>query len=172
MSKKIDLSDIKENDIDKTITFIDKKHNSKKKNIDDIEEMINEEKKETKDLTIELKDINKKISEDNDLEKTKTFEIPKEEQLKKKEKKKVSRVNIIGEINILCIGYYAYLILFSSNNYRRLYYLVLGISIIFSVLVFGLSSVSNNKLSKKVFNILNIISILFFISFSIFLLIK
>ena len=69
--RKIDLSDIKENDLDKTSSFTDLMSRSERKmrkkqlteedidntidtNNNDIEEMIDEKKKSTKDLTLEL----------------------------------------------------------------------------------------------------------------------
>ena len=64
--KKIDLSDIKENDLDKTSSFTDLMSKREKKyrakqidetlNSDDIEDMVNEKKKSTKDLSKELEE--------------------------------------------------------------------------------------------------------------------
>lgn len=168
MNKKIDLSNIKENDVDKTLTFLDVKERKIKKedtSIDDIEEMVNEEKKESNDLTKELK----KIDKEKNLEKTKTFEMPEQPI---KIKKKASILNILGGINLICIVYYAYLLVLSNSTHRRLYYLILGCSIILSIFLFGLASISHKEKIRKVFNILNIISTILFISFSIYLLIK
>ena len=61
--KSIDLTDIKEEDLDKTSSFTDLLSRSEKKNrtieknisdINDIEDMVEEKKRNTKDLTIEL----------------------------------------------------------------------------------------------------------------------
>ena len=55
--KKIDLSLIKEQDLDKTASFTDIMTKKEKKNRhDDIEEMVKERKKSTSDLT---QDVNK-----------------------------------------------------------------------------------------------------------------
>ena len=62
--KKIDLSDIKKDDLDKTSSFTDlmsrneRKKRMKEKN-NDVEEMLKEKKKNTKDLTLELEKAKK-----------------------------------------------------------------------------------------------------------------
>ena len=93
MSKRIiDLSDIKENDLDKTSSFTDlmsrserRKRKAKKEaifldsNNNDIEEMIEERKKSTKDLTIDLekakKEYKKEINKEEELSKTQILEL-------------------------------------------------------------------------------------------------
>ena len=125
MKRRIDLSDIKENDIDKTSSFTDlmtrKERRLKEK--DDIEDMIKERKKSTADLTLELDEARKQYNKINEEEKEdnlgKTqileltrqmkfnFEESKKENVKKK-KHGISVLNVIGEVNLLCIGYYIY----------------------------------------------------------------
>lgn len=193
----IDLSDIKENDLDKTSSFTDLMTKSerkmrkleKEKGIDvsnssnnDIEDMIVEKKKSTSDLTKELKNINDKekkidkkdieenISKTQILELTRqmkfNFEVTKEENFEKK-KRGISVLNIIGEINLLCIGYYIYLLIFTNYQDEQQNYLITGGLIILLVLLFGLSVITNKKASKF-FNILNILAIIGFVAFNVF----
>ena len=199
MSKRnIDLSGIKENDLDKTTSFSDimtrseRKHRKLEKekellenqNIihDDIEDMIDERKKSTKDLTIELEkakeEYNKKItkSEDEELGKTQILELTRQmkfnfEENKKEnaenKKKGISVLNIIGEVNLLCIGYYIYLLVFTNYQDNRSNYMVTGGIIVLLVLLFGISVITRKKISKF-FNILNILAIIAFIAFNVY----
>lgn len=201
MSKrKIDLSDIKENDLDKTSSFTDLMSRGERKmrkkqlieedinntidtNNNDIEDVIDEKKKSTKDLTLDLekaKDEYKKQIKENskeeDLGKTQILELTRQmkfnfEETKKEnnERKKngISILNIIGEVNLLCIGYYIYLLVFTNYQDNELNYLITGGIIVLLVLLFGLSVITNKKLSKF-FNILNILTIITFIAFNIY----
>lgn len=197
----IDLSDIKENDLDKTSSFTDLMTRSERRmrklekeqkntisdlNNNDIEDMIIEKKKNTSDLTKELKnikddkksvdekDIDENIGKTQILELTRqmkfNFEETKEENLKNK-KRGISVLNIIGEINLLCIGYYIYLLIFTNYQDDQQNYLITGGLIILLVLLFGLSVVTNKKISKF-FNILNILAIIGFIGFNVFTLLN
>lgn len=197
--KKIDLSDIKENDLDKTSSFTDlmsrsERKKRKQKKIEDtvtpdnndIVEMLEEKKKSTKDLTLDLekekKDYENKIDEEkNEQELGKTqileltrqmkfnFEETKKENINKK-KKGLSMLNIIGEINLLCIGYYIYILVFTNYQDSELNYMFTGGLIVLLVLLFGLSVITNKKISKF-FNILNILAIITFIIFNFYVLI-
>lgn len=204
MSKKtIDLSDIKENDLDKTSSFTDlmtrkeKKNRTKEKNnFDDIEEMISEKKKSTKDLTSELEKAKneynneikkelvdyKKLDDENKEEnfgKTQILELTrqmkfnfeeKKEENNKDKKKGISILNVIGEINLLCIGYYIYLLVFTGYQNQQQDYLVCGGFVVLLVLLFGLSVITGKKTSK-IFNALNILAIIGFIAFNAYTLI-
>ena len=202
-TRNIDLSDIKDNDLDKTSSFTDLMTRSERKNRklekekelleennnDDILDMVDERKKSTKDLTIELEKAKeeynnnattKKSSDDEDFGKTQildltrqmkfNFEKTKEENVEKK-KNGVSILNVIGEVNLLCIGYYIYLLVFTNYQDIRSNYLINGSIIVALVLLFGLSVISKKGLSKF-FNILNILAILAFILFNAYTLIK
>ena len=195
MSKrKIDLSDIKENDLDKTASFTDLMSRSERKNrklekheqSNDIEDMIEERKRSTKDLTIELENAKNEykkqvFSEKNeDLGKTQILEITRQMKFnfdeKKKEnaknkKKGISILNIIGEINLLCIGYYIYLLVFTNYQDDKSNYIITGGIIVLLVLLFGISIVTNKKISKF-FNILNILAIIVFIVFNLYTLLN
>ena len=192
MNKRtIDLSDIKENDLDKTSSFTDLMSRSEKKqrqlekeqekklnNADDIIDMIKEKKKNEKDLIVESKSKNKNVDQhinddekEKNLGKTQILELTRQmkfniEEVKlennKKKKKGISVLNIIGEINLLCIGYYIYLLIFTNYQEDQRSYLLSGLLIVLLVLMFGLSVITNKKISKF-FNILNIIIILSFL---------
>lgn len=174
--RNIDLSDIKQNDLDKTSSFTDLMSRSERKkrtnNIDDIEEMIKERRKST--TTLSKKEENDEVEENlgktQILELTRqmkfNFEEKKEENIEKK-KSGISALNIIGEVNLLCIGYYIYLLTFTNYQDDQNKYLITGGIIVLLVLLFGLSVVTPKKISK-LFNILNILTIIIFIAFNIF----
>lgn len=182
-NKKIDLSDIKENDLDKTSSFVDLMSRSERKkrsltideidNSNDIEEMVEEKKKSTRDLTIELEKI-KNDNKDEELGKTQILELTRQmkfnlEKTKKenisKKKNGVTLLNTIGITNLLCIGYYIYLLVFTNYQDSQINYLITGGIIVLLVLLFGLSVVTN-KGASKFFKILNILAILGFIAFN------
>lgn len=185
--KKIDLSDIKENDLDKTSSFTDLMTRSQKKarkndllesNNNDIEDMIEERKKSTKDLTIDLekakKEYNNQINKDEELGKTQILELTRQmkfnfEETKKENSKNkkngVSLLNVIGITNLLCIGYYIYLLTFTNYQDSEFNYMITGGLIVVLVLLFGLSVVTN-KGASKFFKVLNILAILSFIAFN------
>lgn len=184
---RIDLSDIKSDDLEKTSSFVDlmsrkerKNHKIEKYENDDLEEMIVERKRSTKDLTKDLEKVKEKINNEDgnyDEEVSKTqildftrqmkynFEEQREENVKKK-KKGISPLNVIGEVNLLCIGYYIYLLLFTNYQDDKNNYFVTGGIIIILVLLFGMSVITSKKVSKF-FKILNILTIFCFIIFNI-----
>lgn len=191
--KNIDLSDIKEMDLDKTSSFTDLMSRSERKNReiekkeeknsnDDIVDMVSERKKSTKDLTLELekaKEEYSKNTKEEDLNKTQILDLTRQmkfnfEETKKennKQKKKgVSPLNIIGEINLLCIGYYIYLLAFTNYQESETSYILTGSIIVLLVLLFGLSVVTGKKINK-LFMILNVLAIIAFISFNVYTLV-
>lgn len=193
MSKeKIDLSIIKDNDLDKTGTFTDlmsrkeKKERLKeieieKENLkDDLESMIDEKKRSTKDLSKDLEKANMEYNkEKEDIEKTQILELTRQMKFNFEEKKNensksknkwVSKLNIIGEINLLCILYYIYLLVFTNYQDNPKNYSIGGLLVVSLVLIFGLSVVTSKKISTF-FNILNILIIFLFIAFNIYSLI-
>lgn len=204
----IDLSDIKEDDLDKTSSFTDlmtrserkmrkkqkeleQKENIEDENNDDIENMVEERKKNTKDLTIELEkakeeynnSLNKKSLQDEkeeSISKTQILELTRQMKFNFNENKKennkikkrgISFLNIIGEINLLCIGYYIYLLVFTNYQEEQQNYLVNGGLIVLLVLLFGISVVTNRKVSKF-FNVINILAIIGFIVFNAYTLLN
>ncbi len=192
--KRIDLSDIKENDLDKTSSFTDlmtrserKKRKKEKEDLlnefqnynDDILDMVEEKKKSTKDLTIELEKAKEKYNKeetDNNIGKTQILELTrqmkfnleetKSENIEKK-RKGISILNIIGEINLICIGFYIYLLIFTNYQEKQETYLITGGIIVLLVFLFGVSIISNRRISK-LFNILNILAIISFIGFNVY----
>lgn len=188
--KRIDLSDIKKNDLEETSTFTDlltKKEleNRKQRNIEsnDIDDMINEKRKSTnntsikKEVSVEKRKKKKEDIEEN-LGKTQIMELTRQmrfnlEETKKEnnEKKKngISLLNIVGTINLFCIGFYIYLLTFTNYQDKQNNYLIAGSFIVLLVLLFGLSVVSNKK-ARTIFNIFNILTILSFIGFNIYIL--
>ena len=189
MNKRfIDLSDIKENDLEKTSSFTDLMSRSerKRRNIEkqennintisnDIEDMVEERKRSTKDLTIDLEKINKKEKEEK-LENTQILELTRQMKFNFEETKKensnnkkngVTLLNIIGITNLLCIGYYIYLLTFTNYQDSTSNYLITGSLIVLLVLIFGLSVVTT-KGTSKFFKILNILAILSFIVFNVY----
>ena len=192
--KKIDLSDIKEIDLEKTSSFTDlmsRSERRKRKNDEnnfikqsnsDIEEMIDERKKSTKDLTRQLEkakeEYKKQVKENSDeeLSKTQILELTRQMKFNFEETKKenietnkngVSLLNIIGITNLLCIGFYIYLLVFTNYQDIELNYMITGGIIILLVLLFGLSVVTSKKVSKF-FKVLNILAIISFIGFNIY----
>lgn len=183
-TKKIDLSGIKENDLDKTSSFTDlmtRSERKRRKEIvkDDIEDMVDERKRSTKDLTIDLeranKRIEKKIDNDEEISKTQTLDITTQmklnlEEVKKenytKKKKGISILNVIGELNLICIGFYIYRLIFTNYQDNQLNYTINGGIIVLLVFLFGLSIVSNKSISK-IFKVLNFLAIFAFVVFNV-----
>lgn len=164
---------------------------AKKKNekeiISDIDEMINEKRKNTEDLTDELKKaqkeykskVEKDVPEEN-FAKTQILELTrqmkfnfeeKKEENKKKMKYGISPLNIVGELNLFCIGYYIYLLAFTNFQDVESRYMLNGGIIIGMVLLFGLSVITPKKISK-IFHILNILIIILFIIFNTYTLVN
>lgn len=186
-------------DLTKTINEIKEKKKNKIQKRKELEEFFNDEdinysKKEKKvkqskkenskniDKTREL-DIKKiKDNENTDdlLSKTQILELTRKmkfnfedtakENIENK-KNGFSLLNAIGIINLICIGFYIYLLTFSSYQDNQTNYLIAGSIIISLVLFFGISIVANKK-TRKIFNILNILSIAGFICFSIYIFLK
>ena len=147
----------------------------------DIEDMINEKRKNTSDLSSDIKSAKEEIKKDEpkkdeNLGKTQILELTrqmkfnfeeKKEEVKREKKKGISKLNIIGEVNLICIGYYIYLLIFTNYQDVELNYMITGGIIVMLVLLFGLSVVTRKRLSK-VFMILNILAIISFIAFNIY----
>lgn len=197
--KKIDLSDIKNNDLDETSSFTDlmtkKERLNRRNNSNDIVEMINEKRKNINNLTKELEKVKKEYIKEIQNEKTITkkkenideslgktqileltramkfnFEETKEEN-KNKKKHGISPLNIVGELNLFCIGYYIYLLAFTNYQDIEIRYMLNGGIIVLMVLLFGLSVVTNRKISKF-FYIINILIIITFIIYNTYTLIN
>ena len=177
----------------------EKRKRKKEIEIDDIEDMVNEKRKNTEDLTkviketkntkkkensktkeLNIKEIKNSENKEDKLSNTQildltrkmkfNFDNVKEENTEKK-KNGVSLLNCIGIINLICIGYYIYLLAFTSYQDNESNYMIAGGIIISLVFFFGLSLVCSKKL-RKIFNIINILAIISFIAFNIYTFLK
>jgi len=201
--KKIDLSDIKTNDLDETSSFTDlmtrKERLHRNNNIiesNDIDDMVNEKRRNTEELAKDLKkaqeEYKKSIQEETRIERRKkeeeleenlgktqimeltrqmkfNFEEAKKENIKK-EKHGISPLNVVGEVSLICMGYYIYLLAFTNYQDVEIRYMINGGIIVSMVLFFGLSVVTSKKLSKF-FHILNILVVILFICYNVYTLI-
>ncbi len=215
-NKKIDLSDIKEYDLDKTSSFTDlmsrserrahkrakeqiinemdkeDNHKSRKKKkenkeeiadtIDDISyddiDIDNIDLENIEDINLDTDDI--EIIDEDGLNTTQLLDITRQmkynfeetqEENVQNSKKGVTLLNIIGIVNLLCISYYIYLLVFTNYQDNQQNYLITGSIIVVLVLLFGLSTVTGKKVSK-IFKILNILAIISFIAFNAYILLK
>lgn len=175
----------------------EKRKRKKEEMLDDIEDMIKEKRRNTQDLTKEIKEV-KKTKKDKFEEKKDNIKEAKKEDIEEKlnntqildltrkmkfnfddvkdensENKKngVTLLNLIGVINLICIGYYIYLLAFTSYQDNESNYMIAGGFIISLVFFFGLSLVCNKKL-RKAFNIINILAIILFVAFNIYTYLK
>ena len=163
--------DIEKKEFDKASIEIDKKLNKKEK------ATIKEE-----DIKVNKKSRvqSNEITEDDKLAKTQILELTRQmkfnfEETKKEnnenKKKGISILNIIGEVNLLCIAYYIYLLIFTNYQNNKQNYMISGGIVILLVMLFGISVITGKKASK-VFNILNILVIIAFIAFHAYTLIE
>ena len=179
----------------------EKRKRKKEEVLDDIEDMVKEKRRNTMDLTKEVEkvkeikkekteskkdivkekkkqektsDIEEKLNNTQILELTRkmkfNFDDVKDENTESK-KNGVTLLNLIGIVNLICIGYYIYLLAFTSYQDNESNYMIAGGFIISLVFFFGLSLVSSKKL-RKVFNIINILAIILFIAFNIYTFMK
>lgn len=179
----------------------EKRKRKKEEVLDDFEDMVKEKRRNTADLTKEVEkvkeiknekteskedivkekkkqektsDIEEKLNNTQILELTRkmkfNFDDVKDENTESK-KNGVTLLNLIGIVNLICIGYYIYLLAFTSYQDNESNYMIAGGFIISLVFFFGLSLVSSKKL-RKVFNIINILAIILFIAFNIYTFMK
>ncbi len=172
---KIDLSDIKEKDLDNTATFTDLIPKKEKKNDsnDDIEDMINEKKRNTKDLTKDVEIAKEKVKEE--IEDTKIFDIKEKKPIKEKKvknkkeksnKKEPSCITDIGVFLLVVISYFIYCLLYTNFYDNKKVLLINIVAIIIIFLLYAFSIIFNRKISK--FIILAILIILIgFIAFNL-----
>ena len=179
----------------------EKRKRKKEEVLDDIEDIIKKKRRNTADLTKEVEKVkeikNEKTESKKDIVKEKkkqeksnnteeklnntqileltrkmkfNFDDVKDENTESK-KNGVTLLNLIGIVNLICIGYYIYLLAFTSYQDNESNYMIAGGFIISLVFFFGLSLVSSKKL-RKVFNIINILAIILFIAFNIYTFMK
>ena len=181
-----------------TEDYRNKERINRKKDVtdsNDIDDMINEKRKNTEELTKELEKAkekynneikvdkiveNKKEGVDDTLGKTQILELTramkfnfeeKKEENKSKKRHGISPLNIVGELNLFCIGYYIYLLAFTNYQDIEIRYMFNGGIIVLMVLLFGLSVVTPKKVSKF-FYVLNILIIILFVVYNIYTLVN
>lgn len=162
----------------------------KRKNTQDLTNDINKikvenisDKKRKKDIIDKTKEIYIKDldnEKEENLTNTQIIELTKKmkfnfddvkEENSEKKKNGVSLLNVIGIINLICIGFYIYLLAFTSYQDNESNYMIAGGFIISLVFFFGLSLVCSKNL-RKVFNVINILAIILFIAFNIYTFMK
>ena len=188
--RRIDLSDIKENDLEKTSSFTDlmsrseRKKRIKDKELDitndsnvDIEEMIKERKRNTKDLTIELEKINKeqnKKTEDieENLGKTQILELTRQmkfnvnDNIKEERKKGYNYITFIGIFILIALAYFIYSLLFTNYFDNEMFLLINCCTILLMFLLFGITLLTTKR-NNKFLSILNFIILLGYIAFNV-----
>lgn len=169
---KIDLSDIKTNDLDDTGTFTDILSKKEMKEMDDIEEMLNEKKRNTKDLTKEVEKANKIVKDE--IEDTKVFDIDEEKKKVKKEKSKKVKVKKdketkktpsfitdVGTFIIVVVGYFIYCLLYTNFYDNKKLLLVSIVSIILIFILYAFSILFSNKITRILVIVIFILLIMF-----------
>lgn len=187
--KKIDLSDIKENDLDKTASFTDlmsrsekrlrtkeKKENIINSNNFDIEDMIKERKRNTKDLTIELEKVRKTIKKEktneDKLENTQILELTRQmkfninENIKEERKKGNNCITFIGIFILIALGYFIYTLIFTNYLDNEMFLLINCGIILLMFLLFGITILTTKK-NNKFLTILNFLILLAYIAFNL-----
>lgn len=192
----IDLSDIKDDDLDKTASFHDLMSRSERKRRE--KEKIQEEVDKINDdspLESELTEIQETLFEQNDSKKL-NDEINERENLEddnsienkihealtynenddesdndiffEKENNKNSLISIVsmGLFNIISIVYFIYSIIFTEYLNNKKYFIINGALILLIILSFGLTIISN-KDAHRFFKIFNYLFLLSFIALNI-----
>ncbi len=190
----IDLSDIKDDELDKTASFTDlmsrseRKKREKAKKKDDLDKIVVDENNNIA-MKDEIENVSEVESIEEALSQTKKYEeltqtLSKDIKLEKKDEennyedfdlddKKYGSGLLISNILLLIIslGLILYLVVFTSYlNRRRFLYIDLGL-LSFMFFLFGISLMSGRKFSKFI-SIVNIISFIGFIVFNGLILLK
>ena len=195
MSKKrIDLSDIKEFDLDKTSSFTDLMSRSERRNRlrqkelngeieftetnnNDIEEMIDERKKSTKDLTIQLEKAKQEYksiekNEDDELSKTQILELTRQmkfnlkDNIKEERKKGYNYITFIGIFILIALAYFIYSLLFTNYLDNEIFLLINCGIILLMFLLFGITLLTTKR-NNKFLAILNFLILLGYIAFNV-----
>ena len=184
--KKIDLSDIKEVDLDKTTSFKDLMSRSerkqreleKKKNIIenniDIEDMIEEKKRSTKDLTADLEKVlkeekktrDKKIENTQILELTRQMKLNINDNIKEERKKGYNYITFIGVFILIALTYFIYSLIFTSYLDNEKFLLIDSSIILLMFLLFNITLITTKR-NNKFLSILNFLILLIYIAFNV-----
>ena len=195
MSKKrIDLSDIKEFDLDKTSSFTDLMSRSERRNRlkqkqlnndnldfieennNDIEEMIDERKKSTKDLTLQLEKARNEYknieNKEDDISKTQILELTRQmkfnlnDNIKEERKKGYNYITFIGIFILIALAYFIYSLLFTNQLDNEMFLLINCGIILLMFLLFGITLLTTKR-NNKFLAILNFLILLGYIAFNI-----
>ena len=185
--KRIDLSDIKEYDLDKTSSFTDlmsrserrsrlkqketdQQLNTIKSSRNDIEEMIEERKRSTKDLTIELEKIKNKEKEEK-LENTQILELTRQmkfnlnDNVKEERKKGYNYITFIGIFILIALVYFIYSLIFTNYLDNEKFLLIDSGIILLMFFLFGITLVTTKK-NNKFLSVLNLLILIGYIIFN------
>lgn len=181
--KRIDLSDIKEFDLDKTSSFTDLMSRSerRKRNLEkeeklispinnDIEDMIEERKRSTKDLTIELEKI-KNNEHDEKLENTQILELTRQmkfnvkDNIKEERKKGYNYITFIGIFILIALAYFIYSLIFTNYLNNEKFLLINSGIILLMFFLFGITILTTKK-NNKFLSVLNLIILIAYIIFN------
>ena len=179
MSKrKIDLSDIKENDLDKTSTFKDLMSRSERKKREeeklqeennDIVDMLEERKKSTKDLTKDLEKIKEK---DEELISTQILELTNQmksnvnENIKEERKRGYNYITYTGIFNLTALAYFIYALLYTNYLDNEMFLVINSGIILLMFLIFDISILTSKK-TNKVLSIFNFLILIVYITFNL-----
>lgn len=168
----IDLSDIKENELDKTSSFTDlmsrsqrKAHEKSKKNIE--KNQIKEVKQESPNefsISTDKAKLRIKVNDGSNVDEKKDILDKKivnnkleNEEIKKsylddddfdEEKAKIGLSIFGGLLTLGSIGYYIYLILYTDILLRKKFFIVESVILIFIIFFICINSIGNKKISK------------------------
>lgn len=188
-NRKIDLSDIKEYDLDKTSSFTDlmsrserMKRRLEKEEIlidsnNDIEDMLEERKRSTKDLTIDLKkisSINKEKQKEVDeslintkiLELTKQMEFNAKENIKEERKKGYNFITFIGIFILIALTHFIYSLIFTNYLDDEKILLINSGIILLMFFLLGITILTTKK-NNKFLSILNFIILISYITINV-----
>lgn len=175
--RKIDLSDIKENDLDKTSTFKDLMSRSERKkrekeklnevnnNTNDIVDMLEEKKKSTKDLE-KIKENDEEPSSTQILELTRQMKFNINENIKEERKKGYNYITYTGIFNLIALAYFIYALLYTNYLDNEIFLVINGSIILFMFLIFDISILTSKK-TNKVLSIFNFLILIGYITFNL-----
>jgi len=178
--KKIDLSDIKADELEKTASFTDLMTRSERKQRQrekkaELKESLNEKinkidktvnkKKENIDKNKEEK-TEEYLSRTKNLDLTKKLEVNLKENVKEERKiKGSSPVTDIGVFVLIALGYFIYTLLFTNYLDNELFLLIDAGVILLMFILFGITILTSKK-NNKALAIVNFVILLLFIVFN------
>lgn len=201
INEELDLSDIKENDLDDTASFTDLMSHKEKKahkklkreksaeEYDEVEDIIDISDEKTIDFkteeissqisenkTIDLKDVVKDNKQDNNEENEYIFEeneytFEENEDMIANENTNITNTVFISMGIIGALVYYIYSILYTNLQNNKNYLLANGIAIVILIFNYCLMTISSKKTAKTL-TVLNYLIILAYIAFNLLIYLK